>query len=104
MKKKPEPLRPRPWNMGTAPETRAVRLPRSDEPYLDQHAEHEQRGRQELHQDATGEGSAAELSEDAGDSAIAWLEKDRERFRTRAGRGATLPQAPVRRPSDIGRT
>ena len=96
--------------MGTAPETRAVRLPRSDEPFLDQHAEHERRRLQELHQDATGEGSAAELFEDAEDSDIAFLEEDAEPFRIRVaphphwGPASTLPPAPVRRPTDIGRT
>jgi hypothetical protein len=95
--------------MGTGPETRAVRLPRSDEPFLDQHAEPERRRLQELHHDATGEGAAIELSQDAEDSAIAWLEKDAERFKTRAaphphrGPASTLPPAPVRPPTDTGR-
>ena len=108
MKKEPAPLRPRPWNMGTGPETRAIRLPRSDEPVVDQHAEHERRGLQELHQDATGEGSAQELSQDGDELPLAWLEEEAQRLRSRAAAhphgGATMPHPPARPPTDIGRT
>lgn len=86
--------------MGTAPETRAVRLPRSDEPFFDQHAEHERRRLQELHQDATGEGAAEELSRDGEESGIPYLEKDAQRFRARV----TSPPGPARPPIDTGRT
>ena len=110
MKKEPAPVRPRPWNMGTGPETRAVRLPRSDEPFVDQHAEHERRRLQELHQDATGEGAALELSQDGEEMPIARLEEEAQRLRSRAathphgGPGATIPPPPARPPTDIGRT
>ena len=95
--------------MGTGPETRAIRLPRSDEPFLDQHAEHERRGMQELHQDATGEGAALELSQDGEEMPIARLEEEAQRLRSRAAahphRGTTtVPRPPVRPPTDIGRT
>ena len=83
-----QPKRPRPGDLEPAPETRAIRLPRSEEPhrgeYQDQIAEREPGAFKEPDADATGEGNAAELAEDSDLPELQELERNAQKTEPRA--------------------
>jgi hypothetical protein len=66
---------PTPWNMGSSPETRAVRVP----PFETNAAEREPGDLKAPWEDAVGEGNVEELAEDVDGEDIRALEIDAQR-------------------------
>ena len=82
-----QPKRPRPGDLEPAPETRAVRLPPSAEPYRGEHQDHfaerEPGALKDPEADASGEGNVTELAEDSETQDLPALERDAQKTEPR---------------------
>jgi len=90
--------RPRPGDLEHAPETDAVRLPPSEEPYRgerqDRFAERDPGALKEPGADATGEGNVTELARDFDDESVRALEQNAMKTSPRAAPHAHWSRRP----------